>query len=162
VLGTRAMRASRMNAGIGGVLVPLPLVMSAPSRADVLRALLEAIAYAIRANLEQLEEVSGVSVETLRLGGGMSRSAVFAQIVADVTDRAVEVAPTPETTALGAAVLASVAVGAHASISAAVAAMCEPRSLFEPNLRTSTAYEDYYAQWCVMADGMERIAGEGA
>ena len=161
VLGGRAMRASGMTAGIGGVLVPLPLVMSSPSRADVVRAVLESVAFALRSNLEQLEEVTGARPACLRLGGGMSRMALFAQMIADVIDRPVEVARTPETTALGAAALASVAIGVHRTLEDATSAMCGGRARFEPDLRSSTEYEDRYDQWCAMADAMERAGGEG-
>ncbi len=162
VLGPRVMRASRMNAGVGALTLPLPLVMSSPETGDVLRSVLESTAYALRANLEQLEEVSGTGIRRLRLGGGMSRSATFAQIVADVADRAVEVASTAETTALGAAALASVALGLHDSLGGAVAAMCGGRRTVRPGMLASSAYEDQYARWCAMADALERIAAEGA
>ncbi len=159
VLGPRVMRASAMNAGVGGVTVPLPLVMSAPERSHVLRSVLEATAYAIRANIEQLELVSGAPIASLAMGGGMSRSALFTQVIADVIDRAVEVAASPETSAVGAAVLAAVAVGLHPSLDAARAAMTDGRRIVEPNARASADYEDHYARWCAMSDGFERMAG---
>jgi sugar (pentulose or hexulose) kinase len=159
VLGARAMRASAMNAGVGGVTVPLPLVMSAPDRGQVLRSALEATAYALRANLEQLELVSGTAIGSLAVGGGMSRSEAFTQIVADVIDRPVEVASAPETSALGAAVLASAAVGLHPSLRAAVAAMTRGCRLVRPDVRASARYEDGYARWCAMCDDFERMGG---
>ncbi len=159
VLGPRVMRASAMNAGVGGITLPLPLVMSAPERSHVLRSVLEATAYAIRANVEQLELVSGTLIPSLAIGGGMSRSTVFTQIVADVIDRPVPVAASPETSAVGAAVLAAVAVGLHPSLAAAQAAMPGGGSIIEPGARASADYEDYYARWCAMSDGFERMAG---
>lgn len=160
VAGARAMRAAEMNAGMGALTFPLPLVMSAPERGDVLRAMLEATAYAVRANLEQLEEVSGVSVDRLLLGGGMSRSALFARIVTDVIDRPVTVARSAETSALGAAALASVAAGLHVSLDDALAAMTAGGRTVEPALSASAAYEDSYARWCALSDEMARLAAE--
>ncbi len=159
VLGARVMRASAMNAGVGGITVPLPLVMSAPDRGQVLRSALEATAYAVRSNLEQLELVSGSAIRSLAIGGGMSRSEVFARIVADVIDRPVEVASAPETSALGAAVMASATVGLHASLGAAVTAMTGGRRLVRPDVRASARYEDCYARWCAMCDDFERMGG---
>ncbi len=159
VLGPRAMRASAMNAGVGGITLPLPLVMSVPDRGSVLRSVLESIAYALRANLEQLETVSGARIESLALGGGMSRSKTFTQIVADVIDRPVEVAATPETSALGAASLAAVAVDLHASLPGALSAMTDKRCTRTPNARASAQYEDCYARWCAMSDQFDRMAG---
>ena len=159
VLGPRVMRAAAMNAGVGGITLPLPLVMSAPERSHVLRSVLEATAYAIRANVEQLELVSGAPIASLALGGGMSPSAAFAQIVADVIDRPVHVAAAPETSALGAAVLAAAAVGMHPSLATARASMTGGGRTMEPNARASADYEDYYARWCAMSDGFEGMAG---
>ena len=159
VLGPRVMRASAMNAGVGGITLPLPLVMSAPERSHVLRSVLEATAYAIRANVEQLELVSGAPIASLALGGGMSRSAVFTQIVADVIDRVVAVAAASETSAVGAAVLAAVGAGLHPSLAAACAAMTGSKRAIEPKARASADYEDYYARWSAMSDGFEQMAG---
>jgi autoinducer 2 (AI-2) kinase len=160
VIGARAMRAGEMNAGIGVLAFPLPLVMSAPEPGDVLRSVLEATAYAIRANLEQIEEIAGARVSALRVGGGMSRAPVFNQIVADVLDRPIEVAASPETSALGAAALASAALGLHASLDAAVAAMTGGRHALTPALAVSAAYEDCYARWCALSDEAARLATE--
>jgi sugar (pentulose or hexulose) kinase len=159
VLGPRVMRASAMNAGVGGITLPLPLVMSAPDRASVLRSVMEATAYAVRSNLEQLERVSGEAVTSIAIGGGMSRSTAFTQIVADVLDRRLEVAAAPETSALGAAALASAAAGLHSSLDTAVLAMTGGRRVANPSPRTSAEYDDHYARWCEMADQFERMGG---
>jgi autoinducer 2 (AI-2) kinase len=156
VLGRAPMNAAQMTAGVGAITFPLPLAMWSLDRADLLRATLEAAAYAIRANIEQLEEVSGRRIERLKLAGGMSRSALFAQILADVLDRPIEVARSPETTALGAAALAFVATGTYGSIDEAVAAMTEPRNVVTPDLRTSATYDDCYARWRMLAQHMEQ------
>lgn len=159
VLGPRAMRAAAMNAGVGGITLPLPLVMATPDRSHVLRSVLEATAYAVRGNIEQLEQVSGAPIALLSVGGGMSRSGIFVQIVADVIDRPVEVAAAPETSSLGAAALAAAAVGLHASLAAARAAITGSRRMIEPNARASADYEDHYARWTAMSDAFERMAG---
>jgi autoinducer 2 (AI-2) kinase len=160
VLGARAMRAFEMTAGVGALTLPLPLAMSAPERGDLLRSVLGATAYALRANLEQLESVSGSQVDRLHMGGGMSRSGLFTQIVADVIDRPVEVAHAPETSAVGAAALASVALGLHPSLDEAVSRMAGGRRIAHPVLAASAEYEDLYARWCALSDEMARIGAE--
>ncbi len=160
VLGARAMNAAQMNAGMGALTMPLPLVMAAPDRSEVLRSVLESTAYAIRANLEQIETVAHVVTDRLRLGGGTSRSPLFAQILADVLDRDVIVAARAETSAVGAAIVASMAVGMHVSIDDAVAAMATGGTTLAPDARRSAEYEDYYARWCMLADAMARLATE--
>lgn len=159
VLGPRVMRASAMNAGIGGITMPLPLVMSAPDRGHVLRAVLEATAYAVRANLEQIEQISGFPAGSIAIGGGMSRSALFTQIVADVLDRRVETASAAETSALGAAALASARVGVHPSLAEALCGITGGRRTVDPNPRASADYDDHYARWCEMTEQFEGMAG---
>lgn len=58
-------------------------------RAAVARAFIEAHAYAIRGNLEDLERAMGSPVTQVCLLGGASRSSFFSQLVADVIGRPV-------------------------------------------------------------------------
>jgi sugar (pentulose or hexulose) kinase len=159
VLGPRAMRASAMSAGVGGITLPLPLVMSAPERGHILRSVMEATAYAVRANVEQLEQVNGARIDALAIGGGMSRSAAFTQMVADIVDRPVQVAAAPETSAVGAAALAFVSTGLHATLTDVVAAMTAGGSTLSPDARSSAAYDDCYARWCAISEAFERMGG---
>jgi sugar (pentulose or hexulose) kinase len=126
--------------------------MTAPERAEVLRSVLEGIAFALRANLEQIEAIAGLAIPSVALGGGMTRGALFPGILADVLGRAVHVARTPETSALGAAAVASPALGLHATLEAAIDAMTPGGSVVEPQMRTSAVYDDVYARWCALAD----------
>ena len=76
-------------------------------REHVVRAALEAIALQTRDVLEALPAPPPV----LRVDGGLSENGFLTQCLADVCRVPVEVAAEPETTALGAAALAGVAVG---------------------------------------------------
>lgn len=161
VFGAAAMDAARLNAGLGALTFPLPLVMLAPERGDLLRSALESIAFALRANLEQLEAVYGSAATSFSLGGGMSRSPLFARIVADVLDRPVAVARDPQTSALGAAALAAVAIGQHGTLEDAVTGM-ELRGLpLEPEPPAAATYEDAYRRWRALAEEMPRLAELG-
>jgi autoinducer 2 (AI-2) kinase len=156
VMGARAMDAAHMTATTGAIALPLPLVMAIPDRGELLRAVLESIAYAIRANIEQLELVSGGKISSLRLGGGMARSEVFAQILADVSGRALLVTNQPETTAVGAAVLAAAAAGLHASPEQALAGMTHHQCV-EPDMKASASYDDGYDRWTALAASLEAL-----
>lgn len=157
VLSARAMNAAAMNAGVGAILLPLPFAMAAPDRARLLRSVLESIAYAVRANLEQVEAITGDAIASLRLGGGMSRSSLFCQVVADVLDRPVHVAPMADASAVGAAMLAAVAIRRLPSVDEAFAAT-HPARVVGPDPRASAHYEDLYARWCATADRMEELS----
>ncbi len=89
----------------GGILFPYPTLHVRPSAGEIARAFFESIAFAVRANLEQLERVLGGSSYRLILSGGMTRSPTLLRIVADVLGREIEVALEAESAALGCAIL---------------------------------------------------------
>ncbi|MFN8389045.1 MAG: glycerol kinase GlpK [Bdellovibrionota bacterium] len=78
------------------------------SKAHLVRAALEGVAHQV-ADLLDASEFS--QVQKLKIDGGMSANRAFCQILADLTRREVEVAPSAELTAKGAALIA--AVGAN-------------------------------------------------
>jgi glycerol kinase len=81
-------------------------------RAQLARATLEAIAYQCRDALAAMEQVSGRPLSELRADGGGAANRWLMQFQADVLDVPVVVPEIRETTALGAAYLAGVGVGA--------------------------------------------------
>ncbi len=78
---------------------------------EIARATLEAIAYQVRDVLDAMEVDAGQRVATLRVDGGASANDTLLQFQADILDVAVERPRVAETTALGAAYLAGLAVG---------------------------------------------------
>ncbi len=81
------------------------------NRAHIARATLEAIAYQTRDVIEAIEADSGVRLSELRVDGGAAANDLLLQIQADVLGRDVVRPAVLETTALGAAYLAGLAVG---------------------------------------------------
>jgi autoinducer 2 (AI-2) kinase len=152
VFGPPVMRAAAMSVTTGGLMMPMPLAMSAPTRPDLLRAVLEGAAYAIRANLEQLEAITGRAATRVALGGGMSASAPFRAILAQVLGRTIDVAASPETTALGAAAIASPAFGLHDTIGEAIEIVAGAMTTQEFDMRASAEYDDHYRRWRATAD----------
>jgi glycerol kinase len=75
------------------------------------RAALEATAYQVRDVLAAMERDGGAMLGTLRADGGMVANATLMQFQADILDRPVARPRTLETTALGAAYAAGLAVG---------------------------------------------------
>ncbi len=80
-------------------------------KAHIARATLEAIAFQSRDVIEAVEADSGVRLEELRVDGGAATNDLLLQIQADVLGRDVVRPAVTETTALGAAYLAGLAVG---------------------------------------------------
>ncbi len=80
-------------------------------RDHIIRATLESIAYQTRDVLEVMHADSGITLEALRVDGGASANNFLMQFQADVLGVPVEKPEVTETTALGAAYLAGLAVG---------------------------------------------------
>ncbi|WP_041446586.1 glycerol kinase GlpK [Pseudothermotoga thermarum] len=81
------------------------------TREHIVRATLESIAYQTRDVLEAMEKDSKMKINTLRVDGGASVNNFLMQFQADILGIPVERPKVNETTALGAAYLAGLAVG---------------------------------------------------
>jgi glycerol kinase len=81
------------------------------TREHFIRATLESIAYQTKDVLKAMEEDSGISLQSLYVDGGAARNGFLMQFQSDLLGVPVEVHPAGETTALGAAYLAGLAVG---------------------------------------------------
>jgi glycerol kinase len=81
------------------------------NNAHIARATLEAICYQSRDVVEAMRQDSGVTLDTLRVDGGVTANDLCMQIQADVLGVPVSKPVVAETTALGAAYAAGLAVG---------------------------------------------------
>ena len=158
VLGPSRMDMATPGMSLGGILFPVPMTFSGVERGHVARAAIEAMAYALRANVEQIEELSGVSVRDIAVGGGMTRTRTFVKVLADVLDRPVRVSPAPETTAVGAYLCARTSLGAFASLREAAASVRPAMNAAEPDPRSAVEYDDLYGRWLDLTDGMRRLS----
>lgn len=118
-----------------------------PTRAAFARAILENIAYAARGNVTQLEEISGQKVTSLNLCGGLARSDVFAQIIADVGQRPVQVPSVRETSCVGAAICAAVGAGVYPDLPAAAKTMVHWEPVVQPDPAKVRRYRGLYRKW---------------
>ncbi len=81
------------------------------SKAHFVRAALESLAYQSMDVIKAMEEDSGIGLESLRVDGGASANNFLMQFQADILDSEILRPKVIETTALGAAYLAGIAVG---------------------------------------------------
>jgi len=117
----------------------------AHTRAHLARASLEGIAFEMKANIDAIEKHTGVPVEDIRAIGGGSRSDLWLQIKADVCNRPLNALATSEGTALGAAMLAGMAVGIYRDASEA-ARRIELRASFRPQESAHALYQTLYEE----------------
>jgi len=83
----------------------------ATGRAEIARATLESIAHQVADVLEAMAADADAALATLRVDGGAATNDLLLSIQADLLDAAVERPVVTETTALGAAYLAGLAIG---------------------------------------------------
>jgi glycerol kinase len=81
------------------------------NKGHIARAALEATAYQSRDVLEAMEREAGIKLNALKVDGGMVKNELLMQFQADILNRPVVRSDMSETTALGAAFLAGLAVG---------------------------------------------------
>ncbi len=81
------------------------------NKAHIARAVLEAVAFQTREVVEAMEQDSGIALDLLRVDGGMVSNNLLMQFQADIMDKPVVLPAIQETTCLGAAYAAGLAVG---------------------------------------------------
>lgn len=114
------------------------------NRGQVLRSVLEGVAFNTRWILAPVEHMAGAKAEPIRIGGGGARSPLWCQIMADVLGRTVEVVDEPgHATSRGAAMLAAVGVGSVTF--AEVARSSAPRQRFTPDPAQRARYDRLFA-----------------
>ena len=86
------------------------------NKGHLARAVLEATAFQTREVVEAMEKDAGVPVNVLRTDGGMVDNELLMQFQSDILDRTVVRPAVKETTALGAAYAAGLAVGFYESV----------------------------------------------
>ena len=125
-------RAPFVDPGARGQLLGVSLEST---RADVVRAVCEGIAYAVRHCLES----AGLSDQAqVFLSGGGVRSAEWRQILANVLQRPLALARQPEAGARGAAMAALAAAGRHVDVET----WTRPDSIVEPRPELASLYDE--------------------
>ncbi len=110
----------------------------------MIHAVLENMAFAIRGNVEQLEEYGQSSaVKTI---GGMSQSDTWPQLLANVLNRPITTPVQYEGSLLGAAICAATGAGYYSSLDEAAKAMVRWRPTYQPDERAEL-YGRYYTKW---------------
>ncbi len=84
---------------------------------DMIRSLLESIAFQIKINIDAAEDITGTKINEIRLFGGGSKQAFWVQMTADVTGLPVSTLYTLEAANVGAAMLAAKGTKAETDIS---------------------------------------------
>ncbi|MDD7466025.1 MAG: glycerol kinase GlpK [Actinomycetaceae bacterium] len=115
------------------------------TKAHIARAALEATAFQTREVLDAMEADAGMKLGELRVDGGMTANHLLMQFQSDILDTAVVLPKVAETTALGAAYAAGIAVGFWRGEEDVVAGWQEA-SRWTPTMEAADR-EHYLNQW---------------
>jgi sugar (pentulose or hexulose) kinase/phosphoglycerate dehydrogenase-like enzyme/ribulose-5-phosphate 4-epimerase/fuculose-1-phosphate aldolase len=134
------------------------------ARSHLCRAVVEGHACAIRLNAEVLAGIAGAQPDGVILSAGISRSPVFAQMLADILGLPVTPAGESCTSGLGAAICAGVAAGVYEDFPAAAEALVRNREPVLPDKAAAPAAQRSYAEWLALREagreGMTHRLGE--
>ena len=143
--------APRWIAGASGSFVGLSL---RHGRAHMARAVLEGTAFAMRDVVDRLAAL-GVRTDRLRLMGGGARSSLWCQIRSDISGRPADALTDNDTSAMGAAVLATVAAGIAPDITTACNRLHLDVTTYEPDAVPRPQYDAAYAAYRSAFDALE-------
>jgi xylulokinase len=113
------------------------------TRAHMIRAVMEGVAYSLRHNLE-VAAAAGARARVLRSMGGSANSLVWTQLKSDVTGCEIEVPASDTATTLGAAMLAGVGTGVYGGFDEAVERTVRIRRTHRPSERLRGVYDEGY------------------
>jgi len=113
------------------------------TRSDMVQAVLEGVAFAMRDNLEVAKSL-GISIDNSTLCGGGAKSPLWQRIICNVLNVTITLPACEEGPGYGAAMLAMVTDGAYESVQACVDALMKTRGELTPDSDIAARYEAKY------------------
>jgi xylulokinase len=133
-------RAPIWDAAARGAFIGLSL---GHGRAEMSRAVIESIAFAMRDIIEVMEEV-GAPVAELRATGKPTQSELWNRIKADITGRPISLPECGEPELMGDACFGLAAAGRYASLAEAAEDLVRMRATFEPDRSAKGLYDELF------------------
>jgi len=116
------------------------------SRADMMQAVLEGVAFGLRDSLE-VARALGIHIERTKICGGGAKSPLWKKIIANVMNLKVDVIESEEGPALGGAMLAAVGCGEFSNVASAAEKFVEIVDTVEPTPELVEKYEARYREF---------------
>jgi xylulokinase len=146
-------RTPHLDPDARGVLAGLT---ASHTRAHVVRAILEGVAFSLKDTFTIFEEMN-VPVKRIRLGGGGARSPLWRQIQADVYGHEVEIVEAEEGAAYGAAILAGVGAKIWPSVDAACDSVVRVKERVQPIAANVAVMKSAYTAYRRVYPAMKSI-----
>jgi len=120
-------------------------ISTSSTKADLLRATLEGVAFSIMDNIELIRELGG-NLDEIVLAGGIAKSMLWLQIIADVTGCVISLPEETEGAAFGSALVAGYGVGLYENIETAIQQTVKiRRDVCVPDPKNHALYKEMYA-----------------
>ncbi|MHA2327432.1 MAG: FGGY family carbohydrate kinase, partial [Candidatus Hodarchaeales archaeon] len=148
-LGTQVFNTQNMLQIPNGGFTFTPIVYMMDGIIDVSSfalATMENFSYAIRANAEQIQNLSKFTPKDISVVGGLSRSKSFCQVIANVLQSEVRVFEA-EGAILGCFIACMVGTNKYNTVREAVSRLITDYRIFEPNESYNEKYAVLYSQW---------------
>ncbi len=116
------------------------------TRAHTYRSILEGLAYALKEGMLRTQRRTKVKISKIRVSGGGSQGHNVMQLTADIFNLPAEKPHTYETSALGAAINATVGMGLHRNFETAVKEMCRVGKIYHPIQENVEIYNELFTR----------------
>ena len=126
------------------------------SREDMLLAVLEGVAFAIRDSFEKAKEL-GIKIEASNICGGGAKSPLWQKIIANVLGIRLDTVKTEQGPGYGAAILAMVGSGVYPDIYTACERLVEIKSSVFPEAELTARYNEKYNQFKLIYPSLKDI-----
>ena len=139
------------NAKAKGVFAGITLGMN---KGHFVRAIIESVSLMIRHNLEVMKS-NGIDVKVIHVLGGASKSALWNQVLADVTGLPVVTLQNAENAVMGACLLAAVGVGMFDNLETACQTFVKTNTQFDPDESNHEIYNNVYKKYVSLYESLE-------
>ncbi|HWF02240.1 MAG TPA: xylulokinase [Candidatus Angelobacter sp.] len=129
------------------------------TRAHIIRAILEGVAFSLRDTLTILAELN-IPARSIRLGGGGVRSPLWRQIQADIYGMPVDILEAEEGAAFGTALLAGVGTGIWPDVDAACKTAVRVAERIKPDAKTVPLLDRQYTVYQKLYPALRQISHE--
>ena len=129
------------------------------TRADLVQAVLEGVAFAIRDSVEVARSL-GIEIRRSKICGGGAKSPLWKRIIANVLGCTLELPVSEQGPGMGGAMLAMVACGAYENVKACCDRLCAVASTVEPEPALVQKYEARYQQFKKIYPALKTLFSE--
>ncbi len=116
------------------------------ARADLVQAVLEGVAFAIKDNLE-IARLQGIEIRRSTLCGGGAKSALWQKILCNVLDLEISLPQTEQGPGYGGAMLSMVAAGEYASVEECSKRFVQTKTTLHPDRELAARYQRQYEKY---------------